>query len=100
MQPAELRTWRTLEQAVAGHLSLEQALTAWSRENGSGPAEPDPRDPTAEVSVDRVMRRLGYHPTNPESQVYDAFPDAHLEVSVFGVRADEARGRRRHLPPG
>jgi hypothetical protein len=37
--------------------------------------EHDERDPTALVYVDRVMKRLGFSPTNPDSAPYDDMAD-------------------------
>jgi hypothetical protein len=52
------------------------------------PPDPDPRDPTADVYVDRVMKRLGYRPANPESQVYDSLAEFDVPTYVIDVGAE------------
>jgi hypothetical protein len=40
------------------------------------------------VSVDRVMRRLGYPPANPRSAVYDDLADFDVPTHVIDVGGD------------
>jgi len=72
MQPDERNTWLSLARVVDDSRAFEQGFVAWWQRNGPGSVQTDPRDPTAAVYVDRVMRRLGYRPANPDSQVYDS----------------------------
>jgi hypothetical protein len=85
MQPDERDRWRSLKPTVNDSGAFKKGLTEWMRESSLEAAESDPRDPTAEVSVDRVMKRLGYHPANPESQVYDSLSDFAVSTYVFDV---------------
>ncbi|MBS4754603.1 hypothetical protein KG112_17485 [Nocardioides sp. zg-ZUI104] len=34
-----------------------------------------PGEPTTDLHVDRAMRRLGFRPTNPDSEPYDVFEE-------------------------
>lgn len=91
MQPEEQDMWRTLKQAVGDRGAFQRTLGTWSDQNkagsiATGPREP--RDPTAELSVDRAMRRLGHRPANPESQVYDSLADFNVTMNVFALRGD------------
>ena len=88
MQPDERVTWLSLKQAVDDPGAFEQRLTKWRDPNRPRSAWLDPRDPTAEVSVDRVMKRLGYSPANRESPVYDSLADFDVPTFVFDVRTD------------
>jgi hypothetical protein len=86
MQADERVAWLRLKQAVDDRGAFEQGLTEWRHQNSSRSAEADPRDPTAEISVERTMNRLGYSPANPESQVYDSLADFDVPVLVHDVR--------------
>lgn len=83
MQPDERQTWSSLRPAANLAQALHEGLTGWFGENhGVSDAEPresDLPDPTADVYVDRVMKQLGYRPTNSNSPVYD--PPADFEGS-------------------
>jgi len=85
MQPDERDRWRALKPAVNNSRAYKKGLTEWMRENNPPSAKPDPRDATAEADVDRVMKRLGYHPANPESRVYDSFADFAVPIYAFDV---------------
>jgi hypothetical protein len=87
MQPDERDSWRSVERAVRDHRAFETGLRAWRDQNQSERVAPDPRDPTAEVSVERVMKRLGYRPTNAESRVYDSLDGFCVPTFVFDVSA-------------
>jgi hypothetical protein len=89
MQPDERNMWLSLEQAVGERRAFERRLTGWSQQNSVGPLASDGRDPTAEVSVDRTMKRLGYRPANPESRVYDALADFDVPMLEFDARGDD-----------
>lgn len=93
MQPDERVMCSRLRQAVGNRAAFEQGLTDWRYENGSRSEESDPRDPTAEISVERVMRRLGYSPANPESHVYDSLADFDVPEWVFDVRGNHGPAR-------
>jgi GNAT superfamily N-acetyltransferase len=88
MQPDERNTWLPLKQVVNDRRAFEQGLIEWRDRNGSRSAESDPRDATADVHVDRAMKRLGYRPANPDSQVYDSLADSDVPTFVFDVRGD------------
>jgi hypothetical protein len=75
MQHEELSRWRPLKAIAGDALAFAKGLEDWRTENSFGPLDPDPRDPTANVNVDRAMRRLGYRPANPDSKVYDVLED-------------------------
>lgn len=74
MQPHESPWWhRALAAADDAFVGV---LRDWHYENVVGDDdEPDERDPTALVYVDRVMKRLGFTPTNPDSTPYDDLAD-------------------------
>ena len=84
MLPEERQKWRSLE-AVGNHQTFTQLLQDWQSENTGEVDDPDPQDPTADVAVDRVMKRLGYPPTNPESPVYDPLADFDEHVCMIEV---------------
>ena len=75
MLPEERQRWRSLQPAVGDYQAFTELLQDWEMENGGEADDPDPRDPTADVAVDRVMRRLDYRPGNPDSAVYDPLAD-------------------------
>lgn len=87
MQPDERETWRPLKNAANDAQVFQQGLTEWLRENHVD-SDPELRDPTAEVSVDRVMKRLGYKPANPESLVYDSLADFDVPMYVIDATYD------------
>lgn len=96
MQPDERVMWLRLKQAVEGRGALEQGLTAWGDQNRTQWTESNRRDPTADVRVERVMKRLGYSPANPASYVYDSLADFDLPVFVFDARRGHGPARQEH----
>jgi hypothetical protein len=91
MQPDERDTWLSLKQVADDRRAFEQGLVEWRARNGSRAMEPDRRDPTADVYVDRVMKRLGYQPANPDSRVYDSLADSDVPTFVFDARGDHGQ---------
>jgi hypothetical protein len=85
MLPEERLKWRSLQQAVGDYRTFTQLLHDWASENTGEVDDPDPKDPTADIAVDRVMKRLGYRPTNPESEVYGPVADVHDHVCMIEV---------------
>ena len=75
MLPEERQKWRSLQQSVGDYQTFTQLLRDWAMENGGEADDPDPEDPTADIAVDRVMKRLGYRPTNPDRAVHDPLAD-------------------------
>jgi hypothetical protein len=75
MLPEERQKWRSLQQSVGDYPRFTQLLQDWEGENQGDADDPDPMDPTADVAVDRVMKRLGYPPINPDSAVHDPLAD-------------------------
>jgi hypothetical protein len=84
MQPEERERWRTVQEAGDDEARID-ALREWFQENldDEDDLEAD-LDPTALVYVDRVMKRLGFRPANPESATYDDLQDEEAlpELSV------------------
>jgi hypothetical protein len=85
MLPEEQQKWRAVQQAVGNHQRFTQLLRDWQSENTGVVDDPDPKDPTADVAVDRVMKRLGYRPANPDSPVYDPLADFDAQVCMIEV---------------
>jgi hypothetical protein len=86
MQPEERQRWRELERIRSREDSFVAELEAWWREGGPGAAPlPNPPDPTADLYVDRVMKRLGHRPANPESTVYDSLADFDVPMYVIDL---------------
>lgn len=92
MQPDERDMWMSLKQTVNDSGALEQGLTEWMGLTGQPTEEPDPRDPTADITVDRAMKRLGYSPANPESPVHNSLADFALPTFVFDVGGEGRSG--------
>jgi len=88
MQREERERWRSLEQTVGDPQAFSPGLDDWKCENIGEAPDPDPRDLTADVYVDRVMKRLGYRPANPESQVYDSLAEFDVPTYVIDVGAE------------
>ena len=93
MQPDERDRWQSLQAAVTDARTFKQGLTEWLWENGSAGAEADVRDPTADIDVDRVMKRLGYQPANPARVVYDPCADFDVREMVIDVSDEKTEGR-------
>jgi hypothetical protein len=90
MQPEERDRWHSLQAAATDARTLRQGLNEWLRENGGANAVAEGRDPTADVDVDRVMKRLGYRPANPDSPVYDSLADYGVQEIIVDVSDDDA----------
>jgi hypothetical protein len=88
-QPEERQRWSWVRRAGNDQNALAQELRAWTGDESADKLDPDPRDPTAEVSVDRAMKRLGYRPANPTSRVYDSLADVDAPETVFTVSQDQ-----------
>lgn len=95
MQPEERRLWSSLEREIGDPEAFEGSLERWSNQDSEGPPAADPRDPTAEISVDRAMKRLGFRPANPQSRVYDSLADHDVPTYVIDVRGDREPDRLR-----
>jgi hypothetical protein len=90
MQPDERDRWHSLEAAATDASTFEQGLNEWLRVNGSAEAVAEVRDPTADIDVDRVMKRLGYKPANPASDVYDPLAGTDGVEIVIDASDDKA----------
>lgn len=90
MQPEERQRWRSLERLVGEPEAFWEGLVGWFDENVGPALDSDPRDPTADVAVDRAMKRLGYSPANPESQVFD--PLAEFDVPMYVIDVSDEQG--------
>lgn len=87
MQPEERERWHDLRETRGDDAARVEALRRWHQEDGPGYEDDSDRDPTALVYVDRVMKRLGFVPANPESEPYDDDPDPD-EVWQFEINVD------------
>jgi hypothetical protein len=94
MQPEESQ--RLHRALAADDEAFPEVLRDWHYENGVRDDEHDERDPTALVYVDRVMKRLGFSPTNPDSAPYDDLADAEgvamYEIDINGQASTIRRG--------
>lgn len=85
MQDYERRHWNEVS-AATDDQPLTDLLQSWNTEGGGySLVSPDERDPTADVVVDRVMKRLGHSPDNPNSAVYDGLADSDIPMVELHV---------------
>jgi hypothetical protein len=73
-----------------------EVMRDWHGENVIWDDERDERDPTALVYVDRVMKRLGFNPSNPDSVPYDDLADDEgvdmYEIDINGQASTRGPG--------
>ena len=86
MLPEERQKWRSLQEAVGDQQAFTRLLRDWQSEKSGEGDDPDPKDPTADIAVDRVMKRLDYRPANPASAVYDPLADFDAHVCVIEAK--------------
>jgi len=87
MQPEERERWHDLREQRDTDAARIGGLRTWHHEDVAGYENDSDRDPTAQVYVDRVMKRLGFTPANPESEPYDDDPNPD-EVWQFEITVD------------
>lgn len=89
MQLEEREMWQSLTSTLTDSRAFEEALREWSFQSRSATSRRDPRDPTTNVCVDRVMKRLGYRPANPDSKVYYALAGSAVREIVIDLGRDQ-----------